>query len=130
MWNAEFIKKTYGPTKGAIIAYNRDRNIQKESDLLAITDIRSELLILGIEFLLLVQSFLFIVGMDRLNNTNENEASILCLLASIKHVLATMESRYFMGVNKQSIDVAFHIFSTTPEFGVIYTFINEMFLFH
>ena len=32
-----------------------------------------------------------------------------------------------MGVNRQSIDVDFQIFSTTPEFGVIYTFINELF---
>ena len=32
-----------------------------------------------------------------------------------------------MGANRQNIDVAFTIFSTTPEFGNIYTFINELF---
>ena len=63
--------------------------------------------------------------MDRSDNNHENE--ILCLLASIKHVLSTTESRCFMGANRQNIDVAFTIFSTTPEFGKIYTFINELF---
>ena len=65
--------------------------------------------------------------MDRLNNTDKNETSILCLLASIKHVLLTTESRCFMGANRQNIDVAFPIFSTSSEFGKIYTFINELF---
>ena len=65
--------------------------------------------------------------MDRSNNSHKNETSILCLLASIKHVLATTKSICFMGANRQNIDVALPIFSATPEFGKIYTFINELF---
>ena len=46
-------KETY--SEEDTIAYNRNRNIQKECDLLAITEITSDLLILGTKFLLLLQ---------------------------------------------------------------------------
>ena len=50
-----FYEKKYRTKKGDIIAYNRNVNIKKEYNYLAFTEIRSELVILGIKFLLLVQ---------------------------------------------------------------------------
>jgi len=65
--------------------------------------------------------------MDRSETNLENETSIVCLLDSIKHVLATTERRCFMGANRQNIDVSFTIFSTTREYENNYKFINELF---
>ena len=66
--------------------------------------------------------------MDRLDNNNAYETSILCLLDSIKHLLATTERRCFMRDNRQNIEVSFTIFSTTPEYEKIYMFTNEKIL--
>ena len=55
MWHKNlFYEKKFGK-KGDIIAYSRNVNIKRESDLFAITGMTSDLVILGTKFLLLVQ---------------------------------------------------------------------------
>ena len=130
-----FYEKKFGK-KEDIIAYSRNRNIQSERYLLAITEITSDLIILQQVLNFYYQSnnvfnfylsFFFIVGMDRLDTIYENETSILCLLDSIKLLLTTTERRFFMGANRQSIDVSFTIFYKSSEYEILNKFINEMF---
>jgi len=63
--------------------------------------------------------------MDRSYASQDLEKSIVCVLASMKHVLATTENTYFMGANRQNIDVSFPIFSESAEYAILYKFINE-----
>ena len=63
--------------------------------------------------------------MDRSHASQDLEKSIVCVLASMKHVLATTENTYFMGANRQNIDVSFPIFSESAEYAILYKFINE-----
>ena len=60
--------------------------------------------------------------MDRSHASQDLEKSIVCVLASMKHVLSTT---CFMGANRQNIDVSFTIFSESAEYSILFKFINE-----
>jgi len=63
--------------------------------------------------------------MDRSHASKDLEKSIVCVLASMKHVLSETENKCFMGANRQNIDVSFPIFSEYPEYSILFNFINE-----
>ena len=64
--------------------------------------------------------------MDRSDFKSDHEPSIVCLLDSMKNILSKTKSWYFMGANRQNIDVSFPIFSAVSEYAILYKFINEM----
>ena len=64
--------------------------------------------------------------MDRSHANQDLKKSIVCVLASMKHVLATTANTCFMGANRQNIDVTFTSFSESSEYAILYKFINEM----
>ena len=63
--------------------------------------------------------------MDRSHASQDLEKSIVCVLASMKHVLSTTENTCFMGANRQNIDVIFTSFSESSEYAILHKFINE-----
>ena len=63
--------------------------------------------------------------MDRSQINQDLEKSIVCVLASMKHVLSTTENTCFMGANRQNIDMIFTSFSESSEYAILYKFINE-----
>ena len=63
--------------------------------------------------------------MDRSHASQDLEKSIVCVLASMKHVLSTTENTCFMEANTQTIDVIFTSFSESSEYAILYKFINE-----
>ena len=63
--------------------------------------------------------------MDRSHARQDLEKSIVCVLASMKHVLSTTENTCFMGTNRKYIDVIFTSFSESSEYAILYKFINE-----
>ena len=63
--------------------------------------------------------------MGRSHASQDLEKSIVCVLASMKHVLSTTENTCFMGANRQNIDVIFTSFSESSEYAILYKFINE-----
>ena len=64
--------------------------------------------------------------MDRSQINQDLEPSIVCLLDSMKNLLSKTKSRYFMGANRQNIDVSFPIFSDSSKYAILHKFINEM----
>ena len=64
--------------------------------------------------------------MDRSHANQDLEKSIVCVLASMKDVLATTANTCFMGANRQNIDVSFPIFSDSSKYAILHKFINEM----
>ena len=63
--------------------------------------------------------------MDRSHANQDLKNSIVCVLASMKHVLSTTVNTCFMGANRQNIDVSFSNFSESSEYAILYNFINE-----
>ena len=63
--------------------------------------------------------------MARSHANKDLKKSIVCVLASMKHVLSTTENTYIMGANRQNIDVSFPNFSESSEYAILYKFINE-----
>ena len=64
--------------------------------------------------------------MDRTQFKPDHEPSIVCLLDSMKYLLSTTESRYFMGANRQNIDLSYISFSCSPKYAIVHKFISEM----
>ena len=64
--------------------------------------------------------------MDRSHKKQDLETSIVCVLASMKDVLATTANTCFMGANRQKIDVSFTSFSDSSKYAILHKFINEM----
>ena len=64
--------------------------------------------------------------MDRSDFKSNHEPSIVCLLDSMKYLLSTTESRYFMGANRQNIDLSLISFSRYEQYEIVHNFINEM----
>ena len=67
--------------------------------------------------------------MDCTKFNPDHEPSIVCLLDSMKYLLSTTESRYFMGANRQNIDLSLTSFSHCVEYAKVHKFINEMLFF-
>ena len=63
--------------------------------------------------------------MDRSHKNHDLETSIVCVLASMKDVLATTANTCFMGANRQNIDVSFPSFSESAKYSILFKFINE-----
>ena len=64
--------------------------------------------------------------MDRSDFKSNHEPSIVCLLDSMKYLLSTTKSRYFMGANRQNIDLSYISFSCSPKYAIVHKFISEM----
>ena len=64
--------------------------------------------------------------MDRSDFKSNHEPSIVCLLGSMKNLLSKTESWFFMGANRQNIDLSYISFSCSPKYAIVHKFISEM----